>query len=248
VKEWIVSAPASLPIAITTCALVMLTISIWLAWPWLIGVAGETLVRRKLRDFARQGALVLHDVILPDRRGGTVRIDHLLVSGFGIMAIQTIAYPGRILGSLRDAMWVHEQGPHTHRFANPLRRNAAAVEVLQSMLGSQFRICDAIVFTAGTLMGSMPENVVTAAGLGPHVCARGRALSDEKMRWVVNILKNMAIVDKQSRSSHVRDFMARQGLERHLRWAKSLMAGSVTAIVVAALVVGMHLAALAGRL
>lgn len=243
-----VSAPASLPVAVSALALIMLAISIWLSWPWLVGIVGEALVRRKLRGFARRGALVLDDVILPDRRGGTVRIDHLLVSEFGIVAIQTIAYPGKIFGSLRDAMWVHAQGPHTHRFANPLRRNAAVVAVLQSMLGSQFHVCDAIVFTGGTLTGSMPENVVTTAGLRNYVCARGRALSDEKMHWVVNILRNVAIEDKESRSAHARDFMARQGLETHLKWAKTLMAGSVTAIVFATLVVGLHLAAQTGRL
>lgn len=246
-KEWILSAPASLPVAISAIAMIMLAISIWLSWPWLVGIVGEALVRRKLQGFSR-GGLVLHDVILPDRRGGTVHVNHLLVSEFGIVAIQTIAYPGRIFGSLRDAMWVHTQGPHTHRFANPLRRNAAVVEVLQSILGSQFHVCDAIVFTAGTLMGSMPENVVTASGLQNYVCARGRVLSDEKRHWVANILRNMSIEDKESRSVHERDFMARQGLEAHLTWAKSLMAGSVTAIAFATAVVGLHLAAQAGRL
>lgn len=239
-NEWLTSAPATLPITITMIALIMLATSLWLSWPWLVGIAGEMIVRRRLQRFAGQDALVLHDVILPDRKGGTVRIDHLLVSAFGITPILTLAYPGRVFGSMRDAMWVHEKGPHIHRFANPLRKSTAIVEVLEAMLGNEFHVRGTIVFTAGTLMGSVPEDVVNAADLRRHLCARGRALSDEKVRWVANVLRNMAIEDKASRSSHEHEYMARQGLETHLKWAKSLMAGSITAIVAATLVVGLH--------
>ena len=57
----------------------------------LKGAAGERAVARVLN---RLGAVTLHDIILPDGRGGLTQIDHLVLTQAGLLVVETKNYAG----------------------------------------------------------------------------------------------------------------------------------------------------------
>jgi len=62
----------------------------------------------------------VHDVLLPDGMGGQIQIEHLLLTGGGLLVIDIKAFEGTIFASERMAEWtvIGKQGRFT--FPNPL--------------------------------------------------------------------------------------------------------------------------------
>lgn len=63
------------------------------------GWIGERLVAGRLEEHAHAA---LHDVILPDGRGGLTQVDHILLNDQGIWVVETKTLSGRIFGRERD--------------------------------------------------------------------------------------------------------------------------------------------------
>jgi len=124
---------------------------------------------------------VLRDTTL--RPGGmdgqsTVRIDHVVVSPYGVFVIQTNHCSGWILGSEREAQWTRVLYRSRHTFPNPLRRNAAHVRALKELCGvDESRFHSLVVFTGNARFKTpMPVNVTQFGGLVPFIQVRNREL------------------------------------------------------------------------
>jgi hypothetical protein len=76
---------------------------------------------------------VLHDVIIPDGKGDTIRLEHVLLTTVGILVVETTRYRGLIFGKPRDRHWTQRQGQSSHRFVNPLWQNQFHVKTLQAL-------------------------------------------------------------------------------------------------------------------
>ena len=133
--------PASDPITILTHGLLRQTL--WLLPFGLALLATKVLFLPKLRGRvgeARVGALLdrvgadtLHDVILPDGRGGLTQIDHLVLTGAGILVVETKNYSGMVFGQEREAQWTQRLGRRSYRFQNPLRQNYGHVQAVKAL-------------------------------------------------------------------------------------------------------------------
>jgi len=95
-------------------ALIILAIAIWvgaallLKWkrPFLIGKLGEKVVSRKLLELDSEHYKVLDDLMFPSLGNtNTTRIDHIVVSDFGIFCIETKSYSGWIRGDAQQQDW-----------------------------------------------------------------------------------------------------------------------------------------------
>jgi len=240
----LLSAPhVLLPLVLTGAALLLLILAVWLSWPWLAAHVGEAGMRRQLRAFEREGALILHDIILPTQDGKTVYINHLMITRAGIIIVNTISHLGRIYGSRRDATWVSEslQGGMT-RFPNPARYTAMAIKAVRRALGSNIHISDAIVCTAARPGSDMPANVLQVKQLADYIRQGEQTLSDKKMHWAKSTLAGIAIKDRACYRMYEDIFVHKHGANSYLRAAKTAMAASVVLIVAAIVIVGLHLA------
>jgi len=149
-----------IPLALTGVALLLLFLAGWLAWPWLTASVQQSRIRHILSGFEHEGAMALHDVMLADRKGETVWIDHLLISKRGLIAVQALAFNGEIIGSVRDALWTIENNLGRQRFPNPLRQNAQMEEVIANILGSKFTVHVSISTPAGFTKSASSMNTL----------------------------------------------------------------------------------------
>ena len=140
--------------------------------PWFKGWWGEhqvrDLIRRRLdpavyREF--------HNVTVRDEFGETTQIDHVYVSPFGVLVIETKHMRHWIFGSARDAMWTQQNYRHKTRFQNPLRQNYRHIKVLASLLGlPEATFKPVIVFTGDcTFKTEMPDEVCTLSDLIEYI-------------------------------------------------------------------------------
>ena len=113
--------------------------------PKVIGMEGKALVAGVLN---RLGEAVLHDIVIPNGKGGLTQIDHVALTATGLLVVETKNYSGLILGTEREPQWTQQIGKTTHRFQNPLHQNAlhmAAIQRLQLGVPVHGRV----VFTDG---------------------------------------------------------------------------------------------------
>jgi len=223
-----------LPAGLTGASFICLMLALYFASPWISGLLGAALVQRRLTSFEKDGCVVMHHIILPTKQGKTVQIDHLLFSPHGIFTIKAVAHAGVVNGSLRDAMWMQTHHGQHYRFANPARSSEAQCDVVKTILGRKLPVHDLVVFEAGKLSGTMPENVIRAKQMEPWIKAHGdKQLKDGQIRRMSSSISNLAIEDNVSKRRHEDAFMAEQGLKSRLNLAKGMAIGSAALVVLA---------------
>ena len=134
--------------------------------PWGKGHVGEWFVRFMLRwQLDKAVYFPLHNVTLTTPDGST-QIDHVIVSRFGIFAIETKNMQGWIFGSERQAEWTQKIFKRSFRFQNPLRQNYKHTKALQAALQvPPEAIHSVVVFVGGsTFKTEMPANVTYGGG------------------------------------------------------------------------------------
>ncbi len=142
--------------------------------PRVRGRVGEARVGAVLD---RIGTETLHDIILPDGRGGLTQIDHLVLTGASLLVVETKNYSGSIFGQERESQWTQKLGPQTNRFQNPLRQNYGHIQAVQALVPG-VPVLGRVVFTDDArFQQGMPASVVEperpAARTAPSDGGRG---------------------------------------------------------------------------
>jgi hypothetical protein len=113
---------------------------------------------------------VLNNLQLPTG-GGTIRIDHVVVSRFGIFVIESQYARGVVSGTEVQERWKQRRFGRAVLFNNPLHRARLGVEALQRQLdypASRFHPVVAFVGQSA-FKKKMPPNVVPAEKLVPFI-------------------------------------------------------------------------------
>ncbi len=98
--------------------------------PRFRGTAGESQVRRMLAAMLQPNQhTVFNDQTIP-AGGGTIHIDHMVVSQFGIFVIETVDRRGIISGAEHQDRWKQYRLGRFTRFDNPLEQNYLAIKAL----------------------------------------------------------------------------------------------------------------------
>ena len=140
----------------------LLLLFFFLASPRFRGDIAESRVRRILaQGFDKKSYTVLNDLVLPFG-GGTIQIDHVVVSRFGIFVIESHYARGWVSGTEVQDRWKQQSLGRTTRFDNPLHKNRLQVEALQALLEFPRLAFQPIVVMAGQkgFKTDMPQKVV----------------------------------------------------------------------------------------
>jgi hypothetical protein len=139
-------------------ALVVLVVLVW--WWWRRRSGPE--VARALEAVAIER---LQNVLLPDGMGGHIEIEHLLLTGQGLVVIDAKSFAGTIFASERMAEWtvIGKQGRFT--FPNPLGTLYDRVAALRQLV-RDVPVAGHVLFGGGAdFSKGRPRDVLSAAEL-----------------------------------------------------------------------------------
>ena len=117
---------------VLTAVFLIVRFAIKISSPSYIGKAGESRIVSILSNFEHDG-IVFNDVIIQGKYG-TVQIDHILVSVYGIFVIETKTYSGWIFGNENSENWTQVLYRERHYFRNPILQNYSHIKALRKLL------------------------------------------------------------------------------------------------------------------
>lgn len=146
-------------------------------------IAEELLDRKTYRQ--------LHDVAL-ETKDGLVRIDHVIVSRFGVFVIEALDMRGEILGRTFDPEWTQTVGGERITFQNPLRPNYNRKLALDALLRvGEHKIFSVIAFTGGSkFQVEMPDNVTQDKDFVKYIKSKDTVLiNDSEVQGLVDTIQ-----------------------------------------------------------
>ena len=97
------------------------------------GRVGERIVARQAKSLGKDYVL-LNNITLPNRNGGTAQIDHIVLSPYGIFVLETKHYRGDIYGKEDQKQWEQKFVKSCYKFYNPIIQNRSHVNILNHHL------------------------------------------------------------------------------------------------------------------
>lgn len=172
------------------------------------GFLGEQGVRSELKQLDETKYHIINDLMIPNSRGnGTSQIDHVVVSNFGVCAIETKNWAGRVFGKGSEPRWTVALGRNKYRKENPIVQNLGHIKALCALLGNDVQCYNIVVF------GGRADLHISDLG-GASVIRRGKVartiraiesavLNDEQANQIHQRLLAANITDPEARKRHV---------------------------------------------
>jgi hypothetical protein len=134
---------------------------------------------------------VFNKVIIPSN-GGTVRVDHVVISKFGIFVIETVFLRGWISGAEFQDRWKQQRFNNFTQFQNPMHQNHLSLQALARLLQlPESRFHSVVVFMGHRgFKKSMPFNVLPAEKLISYIRKRTEnVLAEDQARQALTGLE-----------------------------------------------------------
>jgi restriction system protein len=168
----------------------------YLGSPRFRGDMGEARVGRLLSAMLESNRYtVINDVIIPSN-GGTVKIDHVVISKFGVFVIKSVFVRGWISGAEFQDRWKQHRLGRTSLFQNPMHKNHLGLQALARLLKlPESKFHSVVVFTGHKgFKKSVPFNVLPAEKLISAIRKRTEnILSEEQAGLVLSGLEQARI-------------------------------------------------------
>lgn len=180
-------------------ALVLLIQCLSLPWVIIRARKGEQAVLDELSRLP-DDYYVLSNLVVPAETR-PARVDHVVVSPYGVWCIETKAHSGFIRGGETDFDWCQykrkgdTEGP-PHRFFNPIRQNTTNCAALANYLSNQrlnIPVAAMVVFTSAELDLMAMTPVETTETLRAGILTRDteQTLDDRQIQQVVGALSEL---------------------------------------------------------
>ena len=201
--------------------------------PKLRGILGE---RRVGAVLERIGTECLHDVIFPDGRGGLTQVDHVVLTGAGLVVVETKNYRGSIFGQEREAQWTQRLGRQSFRFQNPVRQNYLHTQAVKALVPG-VPVLGWVVFTdRARFPKGKPDGVSSLRDLRRELRDKlGDSPPSAALRAAWERLKGRADQRKEARKAHLDAIHERRGPDRGKRAAWVMLLLSALSLAVLAL-------------
>ena len=201
----------------------------WYNSPKYKGKEGENRVHNILMQLP-DDYVILDDVVLRTNRG-TTQIDHIVVSKYGVFAIETKNYRGEISGddnrkviitdvTYAKKWWKTYTYVTKNHFYNPVKQSLAHSIAIKSLLSewSVLKVVPIIVFTGTAVLKDVTSSyhVVYDFNLLETILSfRTIYLSDNDVHRVVDILLHNNIREFVDDRSHVNNIYASKAKEKN---------------------------------
>jgi len=188
---------------------------VFLSSPRARGDIAETRVRRLLSGgLEKSRYTVINDLEVPTG-AGSVHVDHLVVSRFGLFVIESVYARGWISGGEFQERWKRRYLARTDRMENPLHRNTLQAEAVSRLTGLPGSRMHPLVVMVGALgfKTALPDRVLLPEKLISHIRGKERMLLDDEQ--AARVLANIRAAGSAGRPAR------RQAGRRHLLLALS---------------------------
>jgi restriction system protein len=150
--------------------------------------ADDASLKAKIKKLGQE-YILLSGVVVPALRGMS-RIDHVVVSPYGIFVLTVVHEPGKVRGRERDGEWEIKSGRRRDILYNPLWENRKWVNALENHLGPQPFI-PVVVFTQAKLKNDFGKNVIPLSHLPGFIKKHDKSrLFSDKLEEVLQKLKS----------------------------------------------------------
>lgn len=173
------------------------------------GRIGEISVASHLNLLNHNDYKILNNVILQTKNGGTVQIDHIIVSVYGIFVIETKNYKGWIFGNENAEQWMQVIYKEKNQFRNPIKQNWSHVYALKNLLAdfSNVKFIPIVVFTGGGILKEISASsiVVYDTRLLRAIKNESREenLSQKEIDGIIQLIESHNIEDRKTEKQHV---------------------------------------------
>ena len=179
-----------------------------LRWKRVRGAIGEWSVSRMLKGgLPETDYIILNDVYLPLPDGTTTQVDHIVVSRYGIFAVETKNYSGWIFADANSKVWTQTIYRKKSTFQNPMRQNYRHVCAIADNLGiDKSYVKGVVVFIGGsTFKTERPEGVVYAGGVAKYIrSVNVPIIKDKQVPEIASAIAEwQATLSRKQVSSHV---------------------------------------------
>jgi restriction system protein len=133
---------------------------------------------------------MLRNVTLPTGEG-TIRIDQVIVSRYGVFVVETRNMQGRIFGGRDQKFWIRRIYKCNQRFQNPLHQNHMHAKFLETELGlDAYKVFSVVVFVGGSRFSTpVPENVTQGAGFVRYILSKRKVvLTEDDVTYIIRRL------------------------------------------------------------
>lgn len=195
--------------------LIIISTVIRILLPQIKGKIGEKTVSLVLGQLEKENYTILNNVILKSTGGSTktTQIDHVVVSDYGLFAVETKNYKGQIYGNEKSQQWTQNIYGHRYKFMNPVHQNYSHIKALETILAEngfeEIPIYSVIAFPGHTeLKVTIVEACVVNYGA---IAKRIRALSttrvftEEQVAFIVQLLQNANTLSRETVKEHITD-------------------------------------------
>jgi len=183
--------------------------------PIVTGWIGEYRVKKILDTLPGEKYKTLNNIMLKTE-SGTVQIDHVVVSVFGIFVIETKNYSGRIIGNDYIENWTKNIYGHKYSFRNPLKQNWGHVKALENLLclPTEEFISIVVFLESAKLNIKSKQHVVNANDLVDVIRSYNKELHwESELEQLVQKITMSNIDSIQNRQEHVNEI--RKKLDEH---------------------------------
>ncbi len=173
------------------------------------GRIGEIGIANRLNLLNHNDYKILNNVILQSKNGGTVQIDHIIVSVYGIFVIETKNYKGWIFGNENAENWMQVIYKEKNQFRNPIKQNWSHVYALKKLLAdfSNAKFIPIVVFTGSGILKEISASsiVVYDTRLLRAIKneSREKNLSLEEIDDIIQLIESHNIEDRKTEKQHV---------------------------------------------
>lgn len=175
---------------------------------WFVDTMGEFVLDKNIkRNLDPNKFHLLQNVTIPCEEG-SMQIDRVLVSRYGIFVLETMNLKGWIFGDVHQKSWIQQIYRNKTKFQNPLHQNGIHVKAFQQLLGvSNEQIHSLIVFVGkSTFKTEMPENVTREKEYLNFIRSKkDMVLSEYEVHEFISKIKNERLEPSlKTHSAHVR--------------------------------------------
>ncbi|MEQ8235172.1 MAG: NERD domain-containing protein [Syntrophomonadaceae bacterium] len=186
--------------------ILLIVLALILSLPSVKGKIGEGSVRLLLSRLDKEKYFILNDLYLPNDKGKTSQIDHVVVSPYGIFVIETKNYRGWILGDENSQYWTQVIYKRKEKLLNPIIQNKGHIKALKAIL-SDFGEVPFISIVTFSSRATLKVQVDSTVIYTPQIIRTIEKYEEEvipleDVKKIYETIKNANIQDKEVSQTH----------------------------------------------